>query len=327
MNLILHTQQLCKQFKTFHAVDDVNISMPAGKIYGLLGPNGAGKSTTMKMLSTLMKPSSGTAYIDGFHSIKEGHEVRKRIGFVFQEPSLDHHLTAKENMELHCLFYQIPRQERKKRIHTLLELLSLLPHQRKKVMTFSGGMKRRLEVARALLHQPKLLFLDEPTTGLDPQSRSLLWELIQYLQKEKGLSVLLTTHYLEEAEYCDHLLIMDEGTIKAEGSPQQLKSQIGDCTITIETKEKEQLIQKLQQKVASLQYSKKDNLLIFKVADAESFLSSLIETHITVQSLNVHKPTLDDVFIQLTGKGVREEHHQARDVLKQSWDIRGRMKK
>src|SRR6476659_6587677 len=225
---MIKVENLVKEFGEFKAVDDVSFDVRAGEVFAFLGPNGAGKTTTIKMLTTLLKPSAGRIEIDGLDPARQSNEARKRFGIVFQDPSLDSELTAFENMELHGVLYHVPRKLRHERTEMLLKLFELWDRRKDLVKTFSGGMKRRLEIARGFLHTPKILFLDEPTLGLDPQSRNQLWTHVKNLNKTEAVTVFLTTHYMDEAErVADRIAIIDHGKIAAEGSPDQLKLQTG----------------------------------------------------------------------------------------------------
>jgi ABC-2 type transport system ATP-binding protein len=217
-----------KTFGELRAVDDISFDVRAGEIFAFLGPNGAGKTTTIQMLTTLLRPTAGSITVDGLDPVTRPREVRRRFGIVFQDPSLDGDLTAYENMELHGVLYHVPRRARTDRIQTLLTLFELWERRNAKVKEFSGGMKRRLEIARGLLHTPKILFLDEPTLGLDPQTRNQLWTHVRHLNQSEGVTVFLTTHYMDEADRVAHrTAIIDHGRIVALGSPQELKTQTG----------------------------------------------------------------------------------------------------
>ena len=225
---MIRVENLVRKFGDLTAVDDVSFQVGHGEIFAFLGPNGAGKTTTIKMLTTLLRPTSGTVEIDGLNPAIHPHEVRKRFGIVFQDPSLDGDMTAHENMELHGVFYHVPRKIRTERIEKLLRLFELWERRNDQVKLFSGGMKRRLEIARGLLHTPKIVFLDEPTLGLDPQTRNQLWTHVKNLNQTEGVTVFLTTHYMDEADRVAHrIAIIDHGKIVAQGSPQQLKQQTG----------------------------------------------------------------------------------------------------
>ncbi|MEO8077032.1 MAG: ATP-binding cassette domain-containing protein [Acidobacteriota bacterium] len=223
---MIHVQDLVKTFGEFKAVDGISFEVGAGEIFAFLGPNGAGKTTTIQMLTTLLTPTSGTISIDGLDPRKHPHDVRRRFGIVFQDPSLDSELTAYENMELHGVLYHVPRRARHERIETLLTLFELWDRRQTLVKKFSGGMKRRLEIARGLLHTPKILFLDEPTLGLDPQSRNQLWTHVKHLNETEQVTVFLTTHYMDEADRVAHrIAVIDHGQIVAQGTAQELKQQ------------------------------------------------------------------------------------------------------
>jgi ABC-2 type transport system ATP-binding protein len=225
---MIRVQQLVKRFGEFAAVDNITFDVARGEIFAFLGPNGAGKTTTIKMLTTLLAPTSGTLEIDGLNPAKHQHEVRKRFGIVFQDPSLDQDLTAWENMDLHGVLYHVPRKVRRERSETLLKLFELWERKDSPVKQFSGGMKRRLEIARGFLHTPKVLFLDEPTLGLDPQSRNQLWTHVKNLNQTEGVTVFLTTHYMDEADrVAQRIAVIDHGRIVATGSSAELKTQTG----------------------------------------------------------------------------------------------------
>jgi ABC-2 type transport system ATP-binding protein len=225
---MIHVENLVKTFGPVRAVDGISFHVRAGEIFAFLGPNGAGKTTTIQMLTTLLRPTAGTMALDGLDPVTKQLEARRRFGIVFQDPSLDHELTAYENMELHGVLYHVPRRVRVERIQMLLTLFELWDRRNARVKEFSGGMKRRLEIARGLLHTPKILFLDEPTLGLDPQSRNHLWTHVRHLNETEGLTVFLTTHYMDEAERVAHrIAIIDHGRIVAQGSPAELKEQTG----------------------------------------------------------------------------------------------------
>ncbi len=223
---MIHVQNLVKTFGDVRAVDGVSFEVRAGEIFAFLGPNGAGKTTTIQMLTTLLRPTSGTIALDGLDPAKRPLDARRRFGIVFQDPSLDHELTAYENMDLHGVLYHVPRKVRAARIQSLLTLFELWDRKDARVKTFSGGMRRRLEIARGLLHTPKILFLDEPTLGLDPQSRNQLWTHVRHLNETERVTVFLTTHYMDEAERVAHrIAVIDHGRIVAQGTPAELKRQ------------------------------------------------------------------------------------------------------
>jgi len=222
---IIQVENLTKKFKDFTAVNDISFKVKSGEIFAFLGPNGAGKTTTIKMLTTLLNPTSGKIYINGFDSVTKQDDVRRSFGIVFQDPSLDDELTAYENMEYHSILYKIPKETRKKRIEEMLKFVELWDRKNELVKHFSGGMKRRLEIGRGLLHHPKIFFLDEPTLGLDPQTRNHIWTYIQKLNKEEGTTIFFTTHYMEEAAKVSNIIaIIDGGKIIAQGTAEKLKA-------------------------------------------------------------------------------------------------------
>lgn len=226
MENIIEISNLTKKFKKFTAVDNISFDVKKGEIFAFLGPNGAGKTTTIRMLTTLLNPDRGAIIVNGFETVKDKADVRKSFGIVFQDPSLDNELTAFENLEFHGIMYDVPKKIRRKRIEQLIEFVGLENRRNDFVKNFSGGMKRRLEIARGLIHHPKILFLDEPTIGLDPQTRNHLWSYIKKLNKEEGMTVFLTTHYMEEAEHmADTIAIIDLGKIIARGTAEELKNQ------------------------------------------------------------------------------------------------------
>ncbi|MEP6536427.1 MAG: ATP-binding cassette domain-containing protein [Bryobacteraceae bacterium] len=225
---MIRVDNLLKKYGDFTAVDNISFHVAPGEIFAFLGPNGAGKTTTIKMLTTLLHPTGGTITIDGLDPMRHSNEVRKRFGIVFQDPSLDGDMTAAENMEIHGVFYHVPRKVRLERTESLLKLFELWEKRNEQVKVFSGGMKRRLEIARGLLHTPKILFLDEPTLGLDPQTRNQLWTHVKHLNQTEGVTVFLTTHYMDEADrVAQRIAIIDHGKIVAQGTPQELKQQTG----------------------------------------------------------------------------------------------------
>lgn len=232
--MIITTKNLTKKFKDLTAVDKLNLEIKEGEIFGLLGPNGAGKTTTISMLCTILKPTSGTAKVNGYDIMTQPDKVRSSIGIVFQEPSVDDLLTGRENLEIHSLIYKIPKEIRKKRVEEVLDLVGLQNRANSLVKTYSGGMRRRLELARGLMHHPKILFLDEPTLGLDPQTREHIWDYIKKLSKEEKITIVLTTHYMEEADLlCDRIAIIDSGKIVVLDSSKKLKNKVGEDIIVI----------------------------------------------------------------------------------------------
>ena len=319
MNAVV-VEHLTKKFGDFVAVDDISFDIPEGEIFGLLGPNGAGKTTTISMLATMLRPDAGTARIDGHDIIKDEDGVRKSIGIVFQDQSLDEELTAWENMDFHGRMYRIPKNVRLERTAELLDLVGLEERKDDLVKTFSGGMRRRLEIARGLLHRPKVLFLDEPTLGLDPQTRNYLWEYIEKLSDETKITVIITTHYMDEADrLCGRIGIVDKGQIVALDTPENLKKIIGSDVITIRSPD-------YSGKLASLSESWIENIKqydgFFTIAlhDAEEHLSELInlliKSEVKMTSVSIHKPTLEDVFLYYTGRTIRDEEIGAKDRMR-----------
>ena len=242
---VIMAEGLTKVFNGLKAVDGVSFQVEEGEIFGFLGPNGAGKSTTIKMLCTLLRPTSGRAMLAGYDVVKDPHRVRSSIGIVFQDDSLDDRLTAEENLFFHGLFYGLPWELIKERMEEVLNMVDLAERRRDLVRTFSEGRRRRLEIARGFLHHPKVSFLDEPTVGLDPQTRSAIWEHIHRLRREKGLTIFMTTHYMDEAENCDRIAIIDHGRIQALDTPENLKRQMGGDIITLEAEDKGSLAREI----------------------------------------------------------------------------------
>jgi len=308
---IIETFNLTKEFNGLVAVKNVSLKIEEGEIFGLLGPNGAGKTTFISMLCTLLKPTSGTAKVNGYDIIKEQSQVRKSIGIVFQEPSLDNRLTGRENLEMHAGLYSVPKSERKKRIEEVLELVALSDRADELVRTYSGGMKRRLEIARGLIHYPKVLFLDEPTLGLDPQTREHIWEYIKKLAEREHITILLTTHYMEEADaLCDRVAIMDRGEIKVLDTPEALKNTLEGDVVTLEVDKHE-----IAEKIKSLEEVKKvqtvNSRIFITVKNAETFVPKILDfvksNGTIVKAISIRKPSLGDVFLHYTGREIREE--------------------
>jgi ABC-2 type transport system ATP-binding protein len=299
------------------AVDGISFEVNQGEIFGFLGPNGAGKTTTMNILCALTKPTDGGASICKYDVMTQPKEVRKCIGIVFQDMSLDDRLTAKENLELHARLYGVPKSERKKRINEVMELAELKDRENSIVKTFSGGMKRRLELARGLIHHPRVLFLDEPTLGLDPQTRKHIWDYILNLKREKGITIMLTTHYMEEAdELCDRIAIMDHGKIIALDTSRNLKDSLGGDTIILDLKDED-----VKKGVKIFKNSKIfDGELFLSVKNGGKEIKRILEVarknKIDVLEINIRKPTLNDVFLSLTGKEIREETPNFKEQLK-----------
>ncbi len=310
---IIDVRGLVKRFNGLTAVDDVSFQVAKGEIFGFLGPNGAGKSTTIGMLATLVTPTAGDAVVGG-HSIRTAkNDVRQSIALVFQDPSLDDRLTAEENLRFHAELYGVDRAAYATRVEEVLRLVDLWDRKGNIVKTFSGGMKRRLEIARGLIHYPTVLFLDEPTLGLDPQTRAHLWEYILALKRERGMTIFMTTHYMNEAEYCDRIAVIDHGKIVALDTPSALKKLVGDDVITVRSAAKDALREELRRRYG-LDAKDEQGALRLDVADGASFLSKLFnELDTKIDAIELRRPTLEDVFLHLTGRKIREEDAPARD--------------
>jgi len=315
----IEVKNITKKFNSFTAVDAVSFNIKKGELFGLLGPNGAGKTTTINILSTILKPTSGTAKINGF-GLEDQDDVRKSIGIVFQDPSLDDELTGRENLDFHGRMYHMHGSLREKRIKEVLKLIGLEDKADMQVKTYSGGMKRRLEIARGLIHYPKVLFLDEPTIGLDPQTRRSIWKHIEKLNREQKITIILTTHYMEEADYlCDKVAIIDHGKIIAIDTQKNLKDVMGGDIITLESNNIEKLKNILKHK-----WVKKmdvfDNKINITVKNGENVIPKIIDAarrkKIKINSVNLKKPTLEDVFIHYTGRSIREETGSSKDRMR-----------
>ncbi|HEY7683277.1 MAG TPA: ATP-binding cassette domain-containing protein [Gemmatimonadales bacterium] len=302
---IIEIEQLTKQFDRLVAVDRLSLEVQPGEFFGLLGPNGAGKTTTLLMLTTLLKPTSGTARVNGFDVVREADAVRRSIGIVFQDPSSDDTLTGYENLKLHGMLYGVPAVLRERRIREVLELVDLAGRKDDIVKKYSGGMRRRLELARGLLHHPKVLFLDEPTLGLDPQSREHIWRYIEGLSREEGISLVITTHYMEEVDrLCDRLAIMDAGQIVALDSPASLKRTLGGDVVILKVGEPR--LQALESLPFVRKAEQRNGLLYLTVTEASQHLPRILEVVGSVETVEVRPATLNDVFLHYTGREIRE---------------------
>ncbi len=320
----VRAEGLVKKFGNITAVAGVTFKVEYGEIFGFLGPNGAGKTTTIHMLATLLKPTAGDAWVAGHHVVKEPDAVRKSIGVVFQDPSLDSELTAYENMYIHGKIYGMGGEELRRRIEEMLRFVELYEHRNRLVKYFSGGMRRRLEIARALLHRPKVLFLDEPTLGLDPQTRAHIWEYIRRLRDEEGVTIFLTTHYMDEAEeLCDRLAIIDHGKIIAEGTPNQLKKLVGTDVIYLKVRAVNGAANPCDAlSTPPVMECKplREGMVALKVSDATQAIPVILEragkAGLRVAEVSYRKPTLNDVFLYLTGREIREEGGSEVEFLK-----------
>ncbi|MHB8240449.1 MAG: ATP-binding cassette domain-containing protein [Solirubrobacteraceae bacterium] len=297
---------LVKTYDEVEAVRGIDFEVHSGEIFGFLGPNGAGKSTTINMLCTLVRPSGGSAQVAGHDVVTERDEVRRNIGLVFQDTTLDGYLTAEQNLRLHAELYGVPREMVDERMRQVMEMVSLWDRRGGMVNTFSGGMKRRLEIARGLLHSPRVLFLDEPTVGLDPQTRSSIWSYIRELKTREDITIFLTTHYMDEAEYCDRIAIMDQGRIIVLDSPEALKAKVGSDRVQIQTDDDQAAIEALRERF-QIEATVAEGLVTFGVPAGEEFVPRLFaELGRPIRSVSVSRPSLDDVFMSYTGSTIRD---------------------
>jgi ABC-2 type transport system ATP-binding protein len=304
---IITVENLTKKFGELVAVNDISFQVAPGEIFGFLGPNGAGKTTTINILCTLTRPSSGKAIVNGYDVVHQQSEVRQSIGLVFQDPSLDERLSGWQNLYFHALVYNVPAAVRRQRIEQVFKMMELWDKRNSTVRTYSGGMKRRLELARGLLHYPRVLFLDEPTLGLDPQTRNRLWEYILDLRKREQITIFLTTHYMDEAENADRIAIMDYGKIVALDTPNRLKHIVGKDIISVGTDDNDKAAEEIRRRY-QIEVRQDGNELVFEVAKGENFLPDFIrEFGSRVLSIGLRHPSLDDVFLKLTGREIREE--------------------
>lgn len=315
---IIKVENLVKRFGNITAVDDISFVVEEGTIFGFLGPNGAGKTTTISILCTLLSPTLGKAFLNGHDCDRQSSEVRKAIGIVFQDSSLDKDLTARENLIFHAYLYNVPRTERKERVEEALSFVELTERGDDLVKKFSGGMKRRLEVARGLIHRPRVLFLDEPTLGLDPQSRTNLWEFITELPRKHNVTIFMTTHYMEEAEVCDEIAIIDKGKIIASGTPGELKKTVGGDIIYLKTTDNKQAIEDIRRLLA-VDVSEKEGEIYLSALKGDVCIPKIIrELGDKVLSVRMQRPTLNDVFLKLTGKEIRPVTASPDDNVKEA---------
>ncbi|MGA2790291.1 MAG: ATP-binding cassette domain-containing protein [Candidatus Bathyarchaeia archaeon] len=302
----VETEGLTKRYGDLLAVDSLNLSIEEGEIFGLLGPNGAGKTTTLSMLATLVKPTSGTGRVNGYDIRSHPADVRRSIGIVFQDPSSDDVLTGRENLYLHALMFGVPKGERRERIDYVLSLVDLQDRANDVVKKYSGGMRRRLELARGLLHNPRILFLDEPTLGLDPQTREHIWAYIENLVKSEKVTVIITTHYMDEADrLCNRVAIIDHGQVSALDSPRALKSKVGGEIIKLRVQSPN--IERLKSLDYVLSLDQSGSTLRLTVKDASVHLQEILGMVGAVDSVEVRTATLNDVFLHYTGREIREE--------------------
>lgn len=306
MKKVIEVRDLVKEFGDLRAVDRVTFDVEEGEIFGFLGPNGAGKTTTIKILCALLQPTSGTVTLGGIDVLSSPHKIREQIGLVFQSESLDDKLTGTENLRFHGILYNMPRSLITTRINELAEKVGLEDRIEDPIGNYSGGMKRRLELIRGLLHHPHVLFLDEPTLGLDPQTRRKIWEYIADLRRREEISIFLTTHYMDEAEIADRIAIIDKGEIIALDTVEDLKDSLGGDVVTLDTEDNDRAARQIEEEFG-LSPEIVDSKLHLTVDNGSGFIPRLI--HVLsggVRSINLHEPTMDDVFLHLTGKEIRE---------------------
>src|SRR3954468_25024253 len=302
----IEVRDLTKSFGDVEAVRGVSFEVATGEVFGFLGPNGAGKTTTINMLCTLARPTSGAAYVAGHDSVSERDDVRRNIGLVFQDQTLDGYLTAEQNLKLHAELYGVPSELVAPRMQQVLEMVGLWERRKGQVLTYSGGMRRRLEIARGLMHSPRVLFLDEPTIGLDPQTRSSIWRYIQMLKDSEDITIFMTTHYMDEAEICDRIAIRDQGAIVALDSPEALKAGIASDRVQIHTEDDDAAIAALSERFG-IDAQVAEGQVTFSVPSGEEFVPRLFaELGVPIRSVNVSRPTLDDVFMSYTGTTIRD---------------------
>jgi ABC-2 type transport system ATP-binding protein len=317
-------QGLGKSFDEVEAVRGVDFEVTTGEVFGFLGPNGAGKSTTINMLCTLMKPTRGGAWVAGHDIVRERDEVRRNIGLVFQDPTLDGYLTARQNLELHAELYGVESSLIPERMRQLMEMVGLWERRDSPVLTFSGGMRRRLEIARGLMHSPRVLFLDEPTIGLDPQTRRSIWSYIKLLKQTEEITIFMTTHYMDEAEFCDRIAIMDQGEIVVLDTPEALKAAVGSDRVSINTDDDDAAIAALRERFG-IEAQMSEGAVTFSVPGGEAFVPRLFaELGVPIVSVSVSRPTLDDVFMAHTGTTIRDaEESQARQRNRVAMQVMG----
>ncbi len=311
----ISTSDLTKQFDEHIAVDRLNLTIEKGEIFGLLGPNGAGKTTTLMMLSTLLQPTSGTATVNGFDVRQQPSLVRNSIGMVFQDPSSDDVLTGYENLKLHALMYDVPMKEIDARIDSVLALVELQSRKNDVVKKYSGGMRRRMEIARGLLHKPAVLFLDEPTLGLDPQTREHIWEYVESLRRNFGATIIVTTHYMDEADsLCDRVAIIDHGKIVALDTPENLRHSIGGDAVTLQGATLR--VDDIRRLPFVTRVEERGGRLILSVENARANLPEILRTAGDVAFVESHAPDLNDVFLFYTGSAIRDESGDAMNHLR-----------
>ena len=314
--LAVEVHGLVKRYGDITAVEGIDLAVRPGETFGFLGPNGAGKSTTIKILCTLAHPTAGSATVAGYDVVTERTAVRRNIGLVFQDTTLDTYLSAEQNLRFHGELYGMPSATLDTRMREVLEMVGLWERRTSRVMTFSGGMKRRLEIARGLMHSPRVLFLDEPTVGLDPQTRASIWTYIHELRQREAITIFLTTHYMDEAENCDRIAIINGGKIVALDTPDALKASVGTDRVQITTVDDQAAIPALKERFG-IDAAVREGLVTFGVADGERFVPRLFaELGIGIKSVSVARPSLDDVFLSYTGTTIRDAEASASDGMR-----------
>ena len=307
---------LVRRYGELEAVRGIDLTVDADETFGFLGPNGAGKSTTINILCTLIRPTAGSARVAGYDVVRERDEVRRNIGLVFQDTTLDGYLTAERNLRLHAELYGMPRSIVAPRVRDVLNMVGLWDRRNSKVSAFSGGMKRRLEIARGLLHSPRVLFLDEPTIGLDPQTRASIWSYIRELRNREHITIFMTTHYMDEAEYCDRIAIIDQGKIIALDTPQALKASIGKDRVQMHTEDDARALHALAEQFG-ITATMAEGAVTFAVEEGEQFIPKLFSDFpVAIRSVNVSRPSLDDVFMSYTGTTIRDAEASTADQLR-----------
>ena len=312
----ISVSKLTKRYGDLEAVRGIDFEVRRGETFGFLGPNGAGKSTTISILCTLVKPTSGTAMVAGHNVVTDRDTVRRNIGLVFQDTTLDTYLTAEQNLRFHAELYGVPRAAVAPRMRQVLEMVGLWDRRESLVRTYSGGMQRRLEIARGLLHAPHILFLDEPTVGLDPQTRSSIWRYINDLKQREDITIFLTTHYMDEAEHCDRIAIIDHGLIVAIDTPEALKASVGKDRVQISTADDQAVIGELAERFG-IEAALHEGLVTFSVESGEEFVPRLFaELGVPIRSVSVARPSLDDVFMSYTGRTIRDTEASSADAMR-----------